>query len=260
MKGRVRELARRLPSPVQDLLRRMAGSRRIVLLGRPLRWGTLRRFAPLSERYGLDRGTPVDHAYVEEFFAAHAADVTGRVLEAGSSSFTRRLGKGVTSVDVVDADGRNDGATIVADLADAGCLPAGRFDCILAPQVLQYGQDPAAVLASLWQALAPGGVILVTAPSVARLGRRTLGHHLDEEEAWRFLPRGFAAAVRMACPGAEVATGAAGNLLTAVACLMGIAAEELRDSEVARCDPDYPVLVTARIHKGPGSKGQEREK
>lgn len=218
-------------------------------LGSPLRWGTLRRLAPLSERYGLDRGTPVDRLYVEAFLAAHEADVTGRVLEAGSAAFARGLGKGVTSLDVIDADARNDDATIVADLADAGCLPAGRFDCILVPQVVQYARDPEAMLASLWEAAAPGGVILLTVPCVARLGRRTLGHHLDEAEAWRFLPHGLAAVVDASCPGADVVVGAAGNLIAAVACLMGIAAEELSDEEVARCDPDYPVVVTARIQR-----------
>lgn len=247
MRGRLRSFGRRLPGPVQSQVRRLLGNRKIVRLRRPLLWGTLRRTRPLSERYGFDRGTPVDRIYVGEFFERHAADITGRVLEVGAPVFLRRFGRGATSVDIVDIDPRNDQATILADIADPGCLGGRTFDCVLVPQTLQYVRDPAAALANLWGALRPGGVMLVTVPSIAKLD-----HHLGEVETWRFLPRGLSALVERSCPGAEVQVGSDGNVLTAVAFLMGVAAEELRDSELAHADSDYPVVVTARVRR-PGT-------
>ena len=240
----LRRFARRLPQPVQDRLRRIAGSRRIARLRRPLHWGTLRRLRPLSERYGFDRGTPVDRVYLDAFFALHATEITGRVLEVGAPMFTRRFGRGVVSVDVVDIDPRNDSATIVADLSDAGCLPRGAFDCIVVPQTLQYVSDPNTALANLWGALVPGGIVLLTVPTIAKLD-----HDIGDVESWRFLPRGLGRLVEVSCPEASVEIRAFGNVLAAVAILMGVAAEEMRDTEIAAVDPEYPVLVTAAISR-----------
>ena len=36
---------------------------------------------PLSRRFGLDRGRPVDRVYIERFLARHAADLVGRGVE-----------------------------------------------------------------------------------------------------------------------------------------------------------------------------------
>src|SRR5690606_11879416 len=57
-----------------------------------VRFGSLRRVTPVSERFGYDRGQPVDRYYIENFLEHHRADVRGRVLEIGDASYTRRFG------------------------------------------------------------------------------------------------------------------------------------------------------------------------
>jgi SAM-dependent methyltransferase len=211
---------------------------------RPVRWGSLRHDRPVSEHYGRDRGTPVDRVFIDGFLAEHARDIRGRVLEVGSGVYTRRLGRDVTKIDVVDISVDAPETTIVADLADPASLPRASFDCVVLPQTLQYVRDVEVALANCWQALRPGGVLLVTAPAVAKLD-----HHLVDVDRWRFLPGGLAQWVASACPGATTAIGADGNLVASVAFLHGVAAEELRADELARRDESYPVITWARVMK-----------
>src|SRR5262249_39627422 len=46
-----------------------------------VRFGSLRRAAPISRSFGNDRGLPVDRFYIERFLATHAECIRGRVLE-----------------------------------------------------------------------------------------------------------------------------------------------------------------------------------
>jgi SAM-dependent methyltransferase len=224
--------------------------RRLVL--RP-RWGNLRRRRPFSEHFGNDRGTPVDRIYIERFLAEYAIDVRGHVLEVGDAGYTRRYGGSVvTHSDVLDIDPGNRAATIVADLARPGSLPNDRFDCFLLIQTLQYVADVQTALRNAWRSLRPGGVLLVCVPGISRLDPDPGPEH----DLHRFTPAGLAATLRAGLPAVEQRTVGYGNLLTAVAFLYGIAAEELRPEELAAHDPHYPVLAAARVVKPTGTTRQ----
>lgn len=230
---------RKLPAAARDALKSL-------LLGRPRpRWGNFRRLAPFSERYGWDRGTPVDRVYIEGFLARHAADVRGEVLEVRDSGYTERFGTAVTGSHVLDIDPANSSATVVADLSEAGTLSQGRFDCFILTQTLQYVRDPAAALQNAWQALAPGGVLLLTVPTIARVD-----WPLGADDLWRWTPAGLRRLIADAVPGAEADVEGHGNLLAATAFLMGLAAEELTREEIGVFDPLYVVVSAARVVKG----------
>jgi SAM-dependent methyltransferase len=208
------------------------------------RWGNLRRLRPFSEHYGRDRGTPVDRWYIDAFIAAHADDIRGRVLELADRRYTKIHGDGVDSFDVLDVDPRNDNATIIADLDDAGALPESSFECVVFTQTLQYVADPATTLVTLWRSLAPGGVLLMTVPTIAKVEGS-----LSDRDAWRVLPVGAARLVARTCPGAEVDVTGRGNLLAAVAFLLGIASEELTAAELGTDDPSHPLVTCVRVRR-----------
>jgi hypothetical protein len=42
--------------------------------GRSVRWGNLRRLRPFSDRYGCDRGTPIERYYIERFLWGPSVD------------------------------------------------------------------------------------------------------------------------------------------------------------------------------------------
>jgi SAM-dependent methyltransferase len=199
---------------------------------------------PLSDDYGWDRGTPVDRIYIERFMGQHAGDVRGICLEVKDDAYTRRFGgDGVTEADVLDVDGANPRATVVADLVEVGSMPSGRYDCFLLNQTLHLLVDPEAGLANAWSCLAPGGVMLLTVPSLGPVDLR-LAHDL-----WRWTPQAFDRLLARVLPDAQREVVGYGNLVTATAFLHGIAAEELAPADFARSDPRYPLVVGAWVRR-----------
>ena len=211
----------------------------------PVRWGSLRRTEPLSSYYGLDRGLPVDRFYIEGFLARNAEDVRGRVLEVHDANYTRRFGADrIDDSEVIDIDETNPEATLIADLAEPGSLPAGRFDCVILTQTLQYPKDPETALRNVWESLAPRGTALITVPCLARIDP---DHPAIDR--WRFTALGLQTLLARACPGAELEVAAHGNVLVGVAFLMGMAAEDLNQSELEHEDDRFPLVVCARVRK-----------
>jgi SAM-dependent methyltransferase len=147
-------------------------------------------------------------------------------------------------VEIVDVDAGNSEATIVADLSERSSLPAGRFDCFILIQTLQLVADLDAALANAWQSLASGGVLLVSVPGITRSDP----DHVNADR-WRFTPAGLDTLLAGTCSsGLREVTGY-GNLTSAVAFLMGLAAEELKESELHAPDPHFIVSVCARVEK-----------
>ena len=131
--GLLGEVVKRLPPERQPAMRR-----RLRRLIRPALLGTLRRGAPVSRRFGYDRGTPVDRYYIDRFLEANRASIRGRVLEVKDSGYTDRFGTQVTAREVLDVDGSNPLATIVDDLATCGTIADDSFDCFILTNTLQY--------------------------------------------------------------------------------------------------------------------------
>jgi SAM-dependent methyltransferase len=216
-----------------------AARRRLRRLRRRARFGALRRLTPLSDNWGYDRGTPVDRWYIERFLERRAADVRGRVLEVKSDDYARRFGRDVTT-EILDIDEDNPRAGVVADLARPEQLPEGRFDCFVLTQTLQYVPDLEMAVRSCRQVLAEGGVALVTVPTVSAIAE---SHRPD---VWRFTPSGCRALFDQVFGADNVVVEAHGNLLSSIAFLHGIAAEELEPRELDVADPRYPVIVSVR--------------
>ena len=241
MTARLRALARdvfdRLPSHAQARLRRIRF---------PVRWGSLRRLTPIDGNYGYGRGTPIDRVYIGEFIARNERDIVGRVLEVKDAMYAGSRRDRITRLDILDVNPENLNATIVADLADRGSLPAGVFDCVILTQTLQYTRDLDASIANVWQSLRPGGVALITLPASSRRDGQ-----LADIDRWRMLPAGLATVLERTCSGGQIDVGSQGNVLAATASLQGIAAEELRASELQAHDETFPIITWARLRKPP---------
>ena len=212
-------------------------------------FGTLRRLTPVSSAFGLDRGTGVDRHYIECFLRDHRNDIHGRVLEVGDDRYTRAFGEGrVTKSDVLHVDPSARSATITGDLSTGDGLPSDAFDCIVLTQTLQFVFDLRSALANARRALAPGGVLLATVPGISQLSR----YDADRwGEFWRLTAQSAARLAQEAFGPRAVTVRSFGNVMSAVALLHGLAAEELTQAELAALDPDYEVLVAIRAVKEP---------
>jgi hypothetical protein len=215
-------------------------ARRAITRHRPgnrVRWGNLRRARPFSDSFGLDRGTPVDRVYIAEFLTEHRTDIHGSVLEVSRPTYGDMLGNGrITSSTIIDINRSNQQATLHADLCERGSLPLSTFDCIILTQTLPYLRDLESALGNLWSALAPRGVLLLTAPVIPCTG-----------EYWGFAPKGLYELLHTALPAeASITVAGYGNVTTGVATLLGLAAQEVGPL-VNLHDPASPILACARV-------------
>ncbi len=244
----LRAMARQKPWML-SFARRAKELRRGTAAGWPpiglVRFGSLRRLEPFGRNYGYDRGRPIDRYYIENFLAAHAADVRGRVLEIGDDSYTRMFGgNAVTAVDVLDVSEGNQRATIVADLTSAPQIPDDRFDCIIIAETLQLIYDMPAALRTLDRILKPGGVLLATFPGMSQFTR-------NDADEWTYYWGLTSHSARIlftdAFPTGDVEIRAFGNVLASAAFLFALCDRDLRKHELDHVDPDYELEITARV-------------
>lgn len=210
-------------------------------------WGDLRRLQPLSAVWGLDRGTPVDRYYIQQFLDAHRADIRGRVLEVKDSGYTNWFGGvAVTEREVIDIDPRNPRATIVADLTRGDGIP-DRFDCFILTQTLHVIRDVPAALFHAYRVLKPGGALLCTLPCVSRIADEEID--AGRGDYWRFTEASARMLFEEVFPRGAVEVTAAGNVLACAAFLYGLAAEELSRQELDHVDPACPLILLVRAVK-----------
>jgi SAM-dependent methyltransferase len=236
-RGLLDRLVRRLPEH-----RQMGVRRHLRRLTRPALLGTLGWTAPVSRRFGYDRGTPIDRYYIERFLEANRAAIQGRVLEVKDSGYTDRFGTDVTGRDVLDADASNPLATIVDDLATCDSIPDGSFDCIILTQTLQYVDRVEAAVANCFRILKQGGVLLVTVPSLGQIVEKE-PHLVDY---WRFTPASCKALFGRAFGDEAIDVRTYGSCVSSLALLVGMAQEELPTRHLERHDPSFATLVAVR--------------
>lgn len=215
-------------------------------------WGNLRRLTPVSRVFGLDRGLPICWYYIQNFLSRCANDIHGRVLEIGDDSYTHRFGGDrITQSDVLHATEGNPKATIVADLTCADHIPSDIFDCVIFTQTLLFIYDVRLALKTLYRTLKPGGVLLATFPGISQISRYDMDRWGDY---WRFTTASTQKLFGEFWPSESLSIEAHGNVLVAIAYLLGLASDDLRVDELEFYDPDYQVLITVRAVKPLGTK------
>jgi SAM-dependent methyltransferase len=212
-----------------------------------IRFGQLRRLAPVTTDYGNGRGLEIDRYYIEKFLSAHAMDIRGHVLEIKHNTYTRKYGSDrVTKSDVLHKVEGNPDATIVGDLSNAEHLPSDVFDTIIFTQTLQFIYDIHSTVRTLYRMLKPGGIILATASGMAQISREDFEQW---GEYWRFTSLSARLLFEEVFPKENVYVRSYGNVLAAISFLEGLAAEDLKKSELDAVDPNYELTIVMRAVK-----------
>jgi hypothetical protein len=218
--------------------------KRLQRLRHPAWLGNIRRLAPLSRNWGLDRGTPIDRYYIESFLRQNQEAIHGDILEVRDRRYTEMFGLNIKHVDVIDIVQENQDATIVTDLAAADAIPTGAFDCFILTQTLQYIYDNRLALYHVRRVLREGGNVLATLPAVNRIDSR----HRDSD-LWRYTTASARALFGEMFGFEQVLVCTFGNVLAGVGFLVGMAAEEFSAQELTSRDVDFPVLIGVRATK-----------
>lgn len=212
-----------------------------------VRFDNLRRLTPVGRNWGFDRGLPIDRYYIERFLAAYSVDIKGNVLEIGDNTYTRRFGGDrVTKSDVLHVTKDNPRVTYIVDLTRSDYLPSNAFDCVICTQTLQQIFDMKSAIRNVYGMLKPGGTVLVTFPGITKIDRDAMDKWGDY---WRFTTRSARNLFEEVFLKENIEVKAFGNVLTSVAFLHGIAAEELNVEELEYNDDEYQLLITVRAVK-----------
>lgn len=215
------------------------------IINRP-NWHNLRSTKPVSEVFGYDRGTPLDRVYIEDFLQKNAGDIQGQVLEIGDDGYTQKFGADVLKNEVLHATPKNDEATIVGDLTNECTLPEDRFDCFICTQTLNFIYDVQKAIRGSWFLLKEGGVMLTTVAGISQISRYDMDRWGD---FWRFTTLSAQKAFAEVFGPANIEVDCYGNVLSAIAFLEGISAEELSKKELFTKDDNYQVIITVRAVK-----------
>ena len=206
-------------------------------------WGMLRNQEPISNRWGFDRGQPIDRYYIENFLGRHSESIRGRGIEVMNPDYLRRFGMGrVTGENVVDINPNNAKATIVGDLLDPATLPVGAYDCFILTQMLQVVFQPEIVVRNCYASLRSGGTMLVTVPCMCRYSP----HPVDY---WRFTDTSLARLIEENTDCEDLEVEVHGNLVASIAFLVAMASSELTPEELDLKDNRFPIVATALLRK-----------
>jgi len=208
------------------------------------RWGDLNRLAPFSELWGADRGLRIDRYYIERFLEANRGDFRGAVLDVQDGAYVRRYGRATADdFDLLDIDPLSRDATVIADLRDAAGVSSSTYDCVVLTQVLQLIDFVPAAIREIHRILSPRGVALISVPCVSRVDPEA---GLDGDY-WRFSRVGLQRFLEDGFPGRSLDLQACGNRVAVLAFLMGLAAEEVGEAALDQHDPEFPLMLTARV-------------
>ena len=199
---------------------------------------------PISNDFGLSRGTPIDRYYIESFLQENNTDIRGVVLEIAENAYTKQVNHGVTSFEVLHVDESNRKATIIGDLTQPESLPEKMVDCFICTQTLNFVFDIRRAIGGCFRLLKDGGVFLGTVSGISQISRYDMNRWGDY---WRFtdlsLKRLFAEYFREA----NIVVQTFGNVFAAKALLEGIAIEDIEDKSLLNVnDPDYQVTLGIR--------------
>ncbi|MDQ3250615.1 MAG: class I SAM-dependent methyltransferase [Chloroflexota bacterium] len=214
-----------------------------------------RRLQPLGG--GKAAGLSVIRYYWADFLHKQRADIRGHALEIGETTTIRQYGgSALVQADAIDLAAHSPNVRIVADLSRADAVPGDVYDCFVNQFTTCVIYDIEAALYHSIRLLKPGGVLLINFWCVdfylhrgLDMGTAPQGHPPLYMHHW-FTPIGVHTLLRgLALGERDYRLDIYGNLLTRMAFLLNLPANELTRQELNYVDPGQPLLICARVVK-----------
>ena len=216
------------------------------LLKKP-KWHDLRNLEPISRVFALDRGTPIDRLYIEDFLEKNKKLVQGVTCEIADNTYSKKYGSKIEKFEILHYTNDNKDATIVGDLTNISTIPHDRADCFILTQTLNFIYDFKSAIVGLHYMLKEGGgVALVTVAGISQISRYDMDRWGDY---WRFTDLSIKKAFEEVFGEGNVEVETYGNVLASTAFLQGISAEELTKDELFYKDKDYQMTITIKAIK-----------
>ena len=201
---------------------------------------------PVSRKFGTERGTAIDRYYIEKFLEKNRGLIHGDCIEIAENTYTLRYGENrVKNAYILHVKGWGENA-IKGNLETGEGIRENQYDCAVITQTLMFIYDLRETARNIYKMLKPGSNALLTVAGISQISRYDAelwgsyyGFHEDAVKAL-FEPE-F---------GSEnVMVDTYGNVKTAIGLLCGLCREDLKEEDFIFQDKDYPVIITALLHK-----------
>jgi hypothetical protein len=210
-------------------------------------FGSFRRTKPIHSGFSMGRGTYIDRYYIERFLRENSGSIKGCVMELADNEYTVNFGGvDVTQSEVLDIRPNHRTATIIADLSTGIGIQSNAYDCVILTQTLNFIYDVRGAVHTLHRILKPGGTALVSVSGISQISQDEMAYCGDY---WRFTSLSLARLFHEVFPTDCVSVESRGNVLSAMAFLHGLAAEELTTQELDQRDLNYQVTVLLKAVK-----------
>jgi len=209
-------------------------------------WKNLRQLTPISDIFGLDRGTPIDRYYIEHFLERNRSYIQGHILEVGENTYTRKFGVSVQTSDILHYNASHRKANIIGDLTIPASLPQEKYNCFICTQTLNFIYDIHSAIEGIHYLLRQNGIALVTVAGITQISKYDMERWGDY---WRFSKQSALKAFSKVFGEGNVQVASYGNVLSCVALLEGIACEELTREELDYTDEVYQMVITINATK-----------
>lgn len=201
---------------------------------------------PVSNSWGMERGTAIDRYYIEGFLKMNSDSIRGTVMEVGTDAYTKIYGGNkVDNSIVLDVNGDNEN-TIKGDFETGVGITENMVDCLICTQVLQYIFDVPKALNNIYKMIRPNGTILITVPGIRSIYSK---RDLTWEEFWSFTKTSMERICSVICNENDFQVEAYGNAKIATSYLYGLCMEDLSSDDFKYNDDRFPFLITTKIIK-----------
>lgn len=205
---------------------------------------------PLSDVFGIDRGTPLDRVFIRRFLQHYGKLIRGDCLEVEESTYTRQFGQpGHVAYDLkfAPSSSRSSKNHVMADLTRPETVPEARFDTFICTQTLNFIFNLDPVIDSIHKLLKPGGHSLITVAGISQISRYDYERWGDY---WRFTEQSLRNLLLQRFDEANCRFETYGNVTTSCLFLQGVAYEDLRDKSILdEVDKNYQMVICALVKK-----------
>lgn len=202
----------------------------------------LKKLSPLSPKYGMNRGVPIDRYYIGKFLLEHKKDIKGVCLEIRDNRYGQEYASQIEKLDILDLDPSNQLANLHGDLRALNNILDNTYDCIILTQVLQYIDNLTLTVKECRRILKPDGILLITVPTFSRLDPKAT-------EYWRFTAKGLEYLLKPIFGPEKIETKSYGNVLSGLGFWVGQSTEELSSKKLDYKDEMFPITIAARTVK-----------
>ena len=204
------------------------------------------KLLPISSKFGLDRGTPIDRYYIENFLRHNFKDFVGVGCEIEDDFYLNMFGENLTEKYIFNIEKNSHKINLTGDLSNQSSLVENSIDIFVLTQVLPFIFDYQNALYGVRHMLRNNGVALITVAGISQISRYDMDRWGDY---WRFTNKSIAELCKKIFGNANVEVMTYGNVYSACSFLYGMSAEELTSRELDYLDENYQVTIGVRVVK-----------